>query len=412
MKKIQIFCIAGLILVLSQCIQSGKLIPASAKEIVLILITWLAALFLYMKRGLPLRLVLVLCFLSYPHFSFSQKTVPFADSVLHAYNIPEISYAVINTKSTLEIAALGKHSINLPDTATLNDRFHIGSNTKAMTAFAIAKLVEKGKLKWTTTFFEVFPEWQNKSHPGYAAITLADLLSHKAGIQPFQGEDDPEIPNFGGTNQEQRKQFGQFVLTLDPVLPDEQHPFIYSNAGYTLAALMAEKATGKNWEQLIDKVFNKDLKLNVQLSFPENQQTKDTWGHRFDDGKLIPVASNTSLHLDYTEPAGDINMKLTDYIKFIQYNLQGLQGKNNYLRAKTYRFIHKGIDNYSLGWFNIYENGKELSTHAGTVGTYYSLVHIDRTKGLAFIILTNSFSQDTVEGTRLLMRKLKKNYGS
>jgi CubicO group peptidase (beta-lactamase class C family) len=36
---------------------------------------------------------------------------------------------------------------------------------------------------------------------------------------------------------------------------DEQHPFIYSNAGYTLATLMAEKVTGKSWEQLVDMVF-------------------------------------------------------------------------------------------------------------------------------------------------------------
>ena len=121
---------------------------------------------------------------------------------------------------------------------------------------------------------------------------------------------------------------------------------------------------------------------------------------------------NTDYQLDFTEPAGDINIKLIDYVKFIQLNLQGLQGYNNYLNAKTYQFIHKGIDNYSLGWYNIYENSKELSTHSGTAGTYYSLVHIDRIKGKAYIIFANSFNQDTQQGVRLLMRKLKENYGS
>lgn len=342
----------------------------------------------------------------------AQKTVQFADSIRNEYNIPEISYAVIDSKSILEIAALGKHSINLPDTATLNDRFHLGSNTKAMTAFIIAKYVEKGKLKWTTNFFEIFPEWKKESKADYANITLQDLLSHRAGIQPFQGENDPQIPDFKGTNQERRKQFSKFVLTLEPVKIDEQNPFIYSNAGYTLATLMLEKVTGKSWEQLVEKVFNKDLKLNVKLSFPENQKIKDTWGHSYENGKLISVPSNTGYHLDYTEPSGDINIKLKNYIKFIQLNLQGLNGQNNYLTAKTYQFIHKGIDNYSLGWYNIYENGKELSTHSGTAGTYYTLVHIDRIKGVAYIIFTNSFNQDTQQGVRLLMRKLKENYGS
>ncbi len=343
---------------------------------------------------------------------FDQKTVKFADSILKSYHIPEISYAVIDSKSTLEIAALGKHSVNLPDVATLEDRFHIGSNTKAMTAFLIAKYVEKGQLKWTTRFFDLFPDWKLKSKPEYANITLQDLLSHKAGIQPFQGENDPPIPDFKGTNPEKRMQFGQFVLTLEPAKTDEQHPFIYSNAGYTLATLMVEKVTGKSWEQLIEKVFNKDLKLDVQLSWPENQKRKDTWGHLTENDKLKPVPSDFDFHLDYTEPAGDLNIKLKDYIKFIQLNLQGLEGKNNYLKAKTYNFIHKGIPDYSLGWFNIYENGKELSTHSGTVGTYYSLVHIDRLKNKAYIIFTNAFNPDTQQGVRLLMRKLKENHGS
>ncbi|MEJ5995943.1 serine hydrolase domain-containing protein [Pedobacter sp. Du54] len=345
--------------------------------------------------------------------SYGQRTVQFADTIRNAYNIPEISYAVVNSKSTLEIAVLGKHSINLPDTATLDDRFHIGSNTKAMTAFIIARYVEKGKLKWTTKFFDLFPEWKEKSKSEYANITLQDLLSHKAGIQPFQGENDPQIPDYKGTNPEKRKQFSQFVLTLEPVKPDDHNPFIYSNAGYTLATLMVEKVTRKSWEELVRKVFNKDLKLNVKLSWPENQKIKDTWGHLTENDSLKPVSSDWNYHLDYTEPAGDLNIKLVDYVKFIQLNLLGLEGQDNYLKSRTYRFIHKGIENYSLGWFNVYENRKELSVHSGTGAfTYFTIVHIDRTKNIAYIIFTNSFNQQTQQGVRLLMRKLKENYGS
>lgn len=358
-----------------------------------------------------IRILSIACFLLYCMPVFGQKTKLFADSIRTQYKIPELSYAVVNSSTTVEMAAVGKHSIDLPDTATLNDRFHIGSNTKAMTAFMIASYVEKGKLKWTTKFFDVFPEWKGKSNPAYINITLQDLLSHKAGIQPFQGENGPPIPDFKGTNPEKRKQFGQYVLTLDPVQPDEQNPFIYSNAGYTLATLMIEKVTHKSWEQLVDKVFNKDLKLNVQLSWPENQKRKDTWGHTTENDILKPVPSTNDYHLDYTEPAGDLNIKLKDYIKFIRLNLKGLKGQDNYLKAETYKFIHNGVKNYSLGWFNIYENGNELSVHSGTGAfTYFTIVHIDRLRGLAYIIFTNSYNTDTQQAVRLLMRKLKENY--
>lgn len=342
---------------------------------------------------------------------FGQNTVKYADSIRNTYQIPELSYAVVDAKKIIEIAAIGKHAINLPDTASLNDRFHIGSNTKAMTAFMIAKYVEKGKIQWSTKFFDLFPEWKKESKPEYATITLKSLLSHRAGIHPLQGlESDPIIPTFKGTNSEKRKLFARFVLKLDQVKLDSQNTFIYSNAGYTLATLMVEKVTGKTWEQLVEAVFNKDLQLNIQLSWPENQKHKDTWGHSFENNRLIPVPSNADFHLDYTEPSGDLNIKLKDYIKFIQLNLEGLAGQNNYLKAETYSLLHKGEANYALGWFNIYEKGTEISTHTGTVGTYYTTVQIDRLKGKGFIIFTNSFNEQTQQGVRLLMRKLKGNH--
>lgn len=359
-----------------------------------------------------MKKLIIFLFLTITTICFGQKTIQFADSIRKAYKIPELCYAVVSDNSILEIQALGIHSIALSDSATLNDRFHIGSNTKAMTAFVIAKYVEKGKLKWATKFFDIFPEWKKNSKEDYYNITLKDLLSHRATIQAFQGNNDPTIPDFKGTKQEKRKQFGKFVLTLNPVEIDTINKFFYSNADYTLATLMLEKITRKSWEQLIKKVFNKDLNLNVKFSWPENQKTKDTWGHSFENDKLIPVASNTDYHLDFTEPAGDINIKLKDYTKFIQLNLRGLNGHNNYLTAKTYQFMHKGIKNYALGWYNIYENGNELSTHSGTAGTYYSLVHIDRINGKAYIIFSNSFNTDTQQGIRILMRKLKENYSS
>lgn len=345
--------------------------------------------------------------------SYGQRSVHFADSIRQTHHIPEMSYAVVNSKSILELAALGKHAVNLPDTASLNDRFHIGSNTKAMTAFMIAKYVEKGQLKWTTKFFDLFPEWKKGSNPGYATITLQDLLSHTALIPPFQGENDPEIPDFKGSNPEKRKQFGRFVLTLEPEKLDSQNTFVYSNAGYTLATLMLEKVTRSTWEKLINKVFNQDLNLDVKLSWPENQKIKGTWGHLTENDSLKPVPSTWDYHLDYTEPAGDLNIKLQDFVRFVQLNLQGLEGRNNYLKSDTYKFIHNGFKNYALGWFNVYENGKVLSVHSGTGAfTYFTLVHIDRINNRAFIIFTNSFNQQTQQGVRLLMRKLKETYGS
>lgn len=362
-----------------------------------------------MKKQISFFILIIL--LSNTCHLLGQKNAAYADSLRRASKIPELTYAVVTGDSVLELAAMGRHSVDLPDTATLDDRFHIGSNTKAMTAFIIAKYVEKGKLKWDTKFFELFPDLKNNSNTAYHNITLEQLLSHRAGIHPFQDESDPPLPPFVGNRQQKRWAFGDFALVLDPMKPDSLHPFVYSNAGYTLATMMVEKVTRKSWEQLVEKVFNRDLKLDVKLSWPDNQTRKDTWGHTYENNQLTPMPSNSGYHLDYTEPAGDINVKLKNYLKFVQLQLQGLEGKDNYLKASTYRYIHKGIENYSIGWFNVYENGADFSTHSGTVGTYFSLVAIDRKKLVGYVIFANSFNEETVNGVRLLMRKLKQDYG-
>ena len=345
-----------------------------------------------------------------PSYVVGQTNLAFVDSLRRANKIPEISYAVVSADKTLELAVCGNHSVELAEKGTLNDRFHIGSNTKAMTAFMAAKCVEAKKLTWKTMFFELFPEWKAHSKRQYYTITLLDLLSHQAKIQPFLGENDPQIPPYKGSKQAKRKAFGKFVLSLNPVVLDSTHRFVYSNAGYTLAALMLERTTHQSWEQLINKVFNTDLKLDVKFSWPDNQQYHDTWGHLREGNKLMPLASTKAYSLEYTEPAGDLNLKLRDYLKFIQLNIRGLLGQNNYLKASTYRLIHEGIANYSLGWYNSYEGDSSFSTHAGTAGTYYSLTQIDRKRGIGYVIFTNSFSQETVNSVRLIMRRLKSSY--
>lgn len=65
-----------------------------------------------------------LLFLTITTVCFGQKTIQFADSIRTSHNIPEISYAVINSKTILEISALGKHSVELPDVATINEISH------------------------------------------------------------------------------------------------------------------------------------------------------------------------------------------------------------------------------------------------------------------------------------------------
>src|SRR5688500_847188 len=117
----------------------------------------------------------------------AQDLQKFADSIILVNQIPELGFAVVSTDNILELQPLRFHRTDLKNEQTKakhSDYFHLGSNTKAITGFVAAYLVENNKIKWTTKFFDLFPNWKKQSDPAYYEITLVDLLSHRAKIQP------------------------------------------------------------------------------------------------------------------------------------------------------------------------------------------------------------------------------------
>src|ERR1700741_171694 len=80
--------------------------------------------------------------------SGAQFFISFGDSIRKAYSIPELAYAVVSSDSVLEMRACGEKRINSGLEAGLDDKFRIGSNTKAITGFIAAQLVKQHKISW------------------------------------------------------------------------------------------------------------------------------------------------------------------------------------------------------------------------------------------------------------------------
>src|SRR5262245_31142455 len=145
--------------------------------------------------------------------------------------IPALAAVATRADAVLEIAASGIRRQGRPDRVTPQDLFHIGSNTKAMTATLVAILVEQGKLSWTTTPLEVMPELKATMRPEYREITITDLLSHHAGVAPYEDDESPEfraVRSLKGTPAEQRKEFASRALSRAPAVRP-QTKALYSN---------------------------------------------------------------------------------------------------------------------------------------------------------------------------------------
>jgi len=351
-------------------------------------------------------LLLIICSVQ---FTNAQQLRKSADSLRLAGEIPELSYAILSSDSVLVTNTLGFHRSTLKrdDTKALpGDFMHLGSNTKAITGFIAAYLVEQRKISWTAKLFALFPEWKAVANPDYYEITLADLLSHRARIKPFtSGPEFQELPKFAGTKSSQRKLFSYYLLGHEAIVENNE-AYNYSNAGYSIAALMLEQASGKTWEDLVEEVLGKKLHLKYKFGWPNRTDRNQPAGHWMEEKALTPLDSNTTYNLNMIEPAGDISMPLADYVKFIQMNLAGLEGKPGLLKPQTINYLHYGHPGYAIGWLNTNTVEKHSSEHAGSAGTFYCYTLINKDKNLAYVIMANSATDKALNSIFKLLDKM------
>ena len=329
------------------------------------------------------------------------------------HRLPAIIVAVFTADSILFIDAEGVRKVKENDQVTINDLFHIGSNTKAMTAFIAARLVEEGKLKWNTRFLEVFPALKAAALPAYHNITLEQLLSHQALLKPFTaGKEFLNMPKMEGTISEQRIIFSKEVLKAEPQILTKEKPYNYSNAGFVLAAAMMEQVTGKTWEVLVQEYIANPMNLQIYFGWPGLTDPSAPWGHIVVLGRPSLHDPNGTYKLEhYMAPAGDVSVSMINYIKWLQNNLKGIQGDLTFLPSESWKRIHftnAGKANYSYGWRNEIINGDTISTHNGSAGTFFAHATINKNDKYGIAIFTNSGIENSSKAIEELRKYIMK----
>lgn len=137
---------------------------------------------------------------------------------------------------------------------TPDTRFGVASGAKGFTALAVLRLVELGVL----TLTEPVRRWLGDDLPLVDdAVTLEHLLTHTSGIGDYLDEDgDGEI-----TDHVLRVPLHTLAETEGFVPVLDGHPqvfapgerFAYCNGGFVLAALVAERASGRGFHELVEE---------------------------------------------------------------------------------------------------------------------------------------------------------------
>ncbi|CAN5265704.1 serine hydrolase domain-containing protein [soil metagenome] len=294
------------------------------------------------------------------------------------------------------VKAIGVDGVrsNLSDAAvTLDDQWHLGSDTKAMTATMLAKLIDDGQLRWEQTIGETFPEWDGKIDAAYETATLEQLLHHCGGVQAAVVSDEAWVALFNSKEPmpQQRETLAIHMLSLKPVdAPGKKYN--YSNEGYMIAAMMAEKKTGKSYETLMQEIIFDPLGMkSAGWGIPGTiGKTNQPWGHRMAFGVLNAVQFDNPLTI---AAAGCAHMSLRDWAKFAALSMKGARGESTFLKKETFERLQKPmLDDYACGWMvadRPWAKGKTLS-HGGSNSMWYCVIWIAPKTNRAYLAVANS----------------------
>ena len=325
------------------------------------------------------------------------------EALIHArakHNLPALAGSIIRSGGEPAGAASGVRRIDQTPIVTLVDRFSIRSCAKSMTGTLIGILVKQGKISYDARLNSLLPEAAPSMNPAYQGVTLEQVMSMKAGLPGYTTpEEIATLPIFPGTPAEQRAKLSQYILSAPPAYtPGATH---YSNTPYVLAAAIAERATGKTWQELMQQyVFGPLTMSGVGYGAPaKTDSLRQPWGHIPSGSGWKAISPQEESDLPALYPAGDLNMTISDWGRFVRAHLRGLEGKETSfaLSSQDVKREHLGsIGEITIGgWQRLVYNGHEASFFEGSTGTFDAVVLIRPDKDLAIVLVTNASDEDS-----------------
>jgi CubicO group peptidase (beta-lactamase class C family) len=332
-------------------------------------------------------------------------------AVCQQYEVPAMAVAIFSDATIIDIAVNGLRANNTDEKVALDDLFHLGAASKLLTSYWAALLVESGQISWDTKVLEVFPNWQKTMLKTYHALSLSDLLSHRSKLPAYTAAKDlAKLPHFEGSPTDKRWEFAKWLLGQNPVRPQNDWGFVYSNAGYTVAAAMLEKVSENSWETAIQKDVALPLSLSIQLGWPTHNSVHQPHGHHTShpfEVKLRPVTQANMFYVeDLIAPADNLSMSTKDFAQFLQLHLQGLRGQDNYLSSTSYQQLHQSLPKNSNGWTRLTHDSTSISTIDGSSGTFYTHASLYPAQNIGFLIFVNASNLNATKAVYSLRKKI------
>jgi CubicO group peptidase (beta-lactamase class C family) len=309
-------------------------------------------------------------------------------------DLPAMAVLLVRNGEVIERAAVGRRSASSDVLVTTEDRWHLGSMTKAMSATLAAVLVEDGLITWDSTPAEVWPEMADEIHSGFRNATLRQFLSHTSGMKR---DDDygPAGDRAPGPLIDKRRAWAERLLQQAPEFAAGE--VNYSNVGYLVAGAMLEARGGASWETLLTtRVFAPLGMVQSGFGAPGTPGMLDEplghWSQRAGFAPIDPGSSDANIPAAMG-PAGNAHSTLDDYARFMNAHLAGARGATGLVSAESFTTLHTAVaSNYALGW-GVATSMQTLNvsglSHSGSTGRWYSVVWLVPSLDMGVVLVAN-----------------------
>jgi D-alanyl-D-alanine carboxypeptidase len=302
---------------------------------------------------------------------------------------------LVDTPEGRYLSAAGVSSIEDGIPMQGDDILEIGSNTKSMTVVLLMQLQEEGVLSMDDMLSDWLPE-QAAQLPNGDQMTLRQMAQHTAGLWDYGdaiiggGIDDPNLLEKGYTPEE----LVQYAVDNGtPYFAPGEGPWHYSNTGYVLLGMIAEKASGKSLGELYqERIFDPlGLETAVLIEGVPQEGEITTQGYWWtEDGQVV---NTTNWNASQGWAAGAVAMSAADLATYGEALAAGELLQNEDSMAQMLVFDNSAL--YSVGapyGLGLLGFGNGYWGHAGETLGFQTLWYTNPDEQITVVGLTNSAS--------------------
>lgn len=344
---------------------------------------------------------------------------PMFDQARQQYALPGLAMAVVEDGQVIYQRTAGERRSGSGEAIDPDTLFKIASNSKAMTAALLARLVDRGALRWDDPVIRYLPQFRMHDPWVTRQMQVRDLLIHNSGLGLGAGD----LMLWPEPNTFTRQDIVAGLAHLKPVT-SFRSGYAYDNLMYVAAGEVAAAAGGRPYDQLLrEEVF-------VPLGMDRCQV--GAWSvanvgnvaqpHTRRDGRNVVVQPDGDTSPDLPSmAAGGIRCSLKDMTRWMQVLLDpavvpGWLGAAQRralwtahmpmpLGARQRQWDNAHFYAYGYGWRLSDMDGQWKVAHTGTLSGMYSSLALLPDRKVGVVILINGDAEDA--RTALMQAALK-----